>query len=67
MIRISVEDYCHKCLEFTPDMIDPTRTFSIDGEEVFQTDTLIKCKHRKRCANIVRYLEQQLKGGSTNG
>jgi hypothetical protein len=64
MIRIDVEEYCHSCLDFSPDIIPPTRAFSVDGKEIIQTDTIIQCKYRKRCAGIKRYLEQQMKGES---
>lgn len=62
MIRVDVEGYCQQCLDFTPDVIEPKREFSIEVGEVVLTDTIIKCKYRKRCAGIKRYLEQQMKG-----
>ena len=68
MIRVDVEDYCHACLDFTPDVIKPERysasTAPPDSTEVFvyYTDTVVQCKYRKRCAGIKRYLEQQTKG-----
>lgn len=61
MIKIDVEGYCQQCLDFTPDVVAPTKAYS-EGNVVFQSDTLIRCEHRKRCANIKRYLEQQMKG-----
>ena len=61
MIRINVEEYCHQCLDFSPDVIEPTRAFAVEGEQIIQTDTIVQCKYRKRCANIKRYLEQQAK------
>ena len=67
MIRVSVEDYCQQCLDFSPDIIEPMRAFSIDDREIIQSDTIIKCKYRKRCANIKRYLEQQTKGVQADG
>lgn len=60
MIRINVEEYCHQCLDFNPDVIPPTRGIDEKGEPV-QTDTIIQCKYRKRCANMIRYLEHQAK------
>ena len=60
MIRLNVEEYCHQCLDFTPDVIPPTRSADESGEHT-QTDTIIQCKYRKRCAGIKRYLEQQTK------
>lgn len=61
MIRVCVEDYCQSCMEFVPDVTPPVRSFS-DNMAVKQTDTIIQCKHRKRCEAIKRYLDQQLKG-----
>ena len=61
MIRIDVEEYCHSCMDFSPDVTPPIRSFSENGA-VKQTDTIIQCEHRKRCANIERFLKQQLKG-----
>lgn len=64
MIKIDVEGYCQQCLDFTPDVVAPVKAYSSDGsgDSVIQTDTLIRCEHRKRCANIKRYLEQQMRG-----
>lgn len=56
MIRLNVEEYCQSCLDFTPDVIPPTR--STDDESTL-TDTIIQCKYKKRCAGIERYLKQQ--------
>lgn len=61
MIRVNVEQYCHQCLDFTPDVTAPTRGHTNDGKLEYQTDTIIECKYRKRCAGIKRYLEQQAK------
>lgn len=60
MIRIEIEDYCQSCMDFSPDVIKPTRSFTLDGGMI-QTDTIVRCTHRKRCENIKRYLEQQTK------
>jgi hypothetical protein len=58
MIRVDVEEYCNSCLDFSPDVTRAVRMFS-DNTHVTQTDTIIQCEYRKRCANIKRYLEQQ--------
>jgi hypothetical protein len=60
MIVINVEDYCHQCLDFKPDVTAPTRDLLTNGD-IRQTDTVIQCVYRKRCAGIKRYLEQQMK------
>ena len=59
MIRVDVEDYCQECLEFTPDVTSPIRIDSDDNKTPVFTDTVIQCKYRKRCANIVRYLKHR--------
>lgn len=61
MIRVEVEPYCQQCLDFEPDVTKPERCM-FEGEEFVFTDTVIHCKHRKRCASIVRFLERQTKG-----
>lgn len=64
MIRVEVEGYCQQCLDFTPDVTMPGRSYTTAGEEIagLRTDTIIRCEHRKRCAGIKRFLEQQMKG-----
>ena len=61
MIRIDVEDYCHGCLDFTPDVIKPHKEQRPDTGETYLTDTIVQCEYRKRCAGIKRYLEQHSK------
>ena len=60
MIRLNVEEYCHQCLDFTPDVIPTVRLFGDDDEHA-RSDTIVQCEYRKRCAGIKRYLEQQAK------
>ena len=60
MIRIDVEEYCHQCRDFSPDVIKPQRVENLEGESAY-TDTIVQCEHRKRCAAIKRYLESQMK------
>ena len=61
MIRLNVEEYCHQCLDFTPDVTDPERVFSGDGKTILQSDTIIQCGHRRRCEAIKKYLIRQAK------
>ena len=65
MIRVEVEEYCHSCFEFEPDVTDPMKLFSLNGK-VDQTDTIIRCGHRKRCALLKKYLERQMKEKESN-
>lgn len=60
MIRLEVEGYCQSCLDFTPDVIKPTRVYTDDGK-TSQTDTIVRCEYERRCAGIKRYLDQQAK------
>jgi hypothetical protein len=65
LIRLEVEDYCASCLDFSPDVSKPDRYF-IGNNELVMSDTLIRCKYRKRCAGIRRFLDQQMKEEETN-
>ena len=58
MIRVDVEDYCHSCCDFSPDVTPPARMLSVDMT-VTQTDTIIQCKYRRRCEAIKKYLLRQ--------
>lgn len=63
MINLQIEEYCHQCLDFTPDVIKPQRVELNDGKSaITYTDTIVQCKYHKRCAGIKRYLEQYVKG-----
>ena len=59
MIRIEVEDYCHSCRDFSPDVTAATRNYAVD--DISWTDTVVRCEHAKKCAGLVRYLENQIK------
>lgn len=59
MIRVDVEDYCQNCLDFNPDVSKAERVTL--GDEASYTDTIIRCKYRKRCCGIRRFLEHQMK------
>lgn len=61
MIKLDIEEYCHHCLDFKPDVIKPQRIRTEDGNTQY-TDTVVQCEYRKRCAGIKRYLEQIVKG-----
>ena len=63
MIRVEVQDYCQSCLEFEPDVENPT-LFYAAFEVVEQTDTVIRCKHRTRCENIKHYIDKENGGNS---
>ena len=58
MICLDVADYCQSCCEFDPDVEHPTQMF-VGREIVEQTDTVVRCAHRRRCEIIKRYLKQE--------
>ena len=60
MIKLDVQEYCHGCVDFEPDVEKPIKGYSFGGE-VFVTDTVVRCSHRRRCENIKRYLDRQTK------
>lgn len=60
MIRLEVKDYCHDCVDFEADVEGPTKLYSVD-DIVAWTDTIVRCKHRNRCANIVKYVVEEYK------
>ena len=55
MIRVEVEDYCSECMDFEPDVKKPQKM-----DEIIISDTVIRCKNRKRCEYIKRYLERKV-------
>ena len=63
MIRVDVQPYCSECCDFDPDITKPVRLYC-DGtfmgdSTIARTDTIIRCRHAKRCEGIKRYLEHQ--------
>lgn len=60
MIKLEVEDYCHKCTEFEAD-VEQAHMISIDWQE-WLGDTIIRCEHREKCKRIRAYAEQNLRG-----
>ncbi len=65
MIRVEVEGYCSECLDFQPDVEKPQKLYAnvteitMTDTEIIVTDTVIRCKNRKRCEHIRRYLERK--------
>ena len=66
MIVLDVKSYCSDCLSFEPDVESPVRYYA-DFEVVSQSDTIVRCKHRRRCDAMVRYLERHPTKGESNG
>ena len=69
MIRIDVQPYCSECCDFDPDITKPVRLYCdvtfMGDSTIARTDTIIRCRHAKRCEGIKRYLEHQ--EGNKNG
>ena len=62
MIRLDISEYCNDCCDFEPDVTKPVRTALYSDDEnknIVQSDTIVRCKHAKRCESIKRYLERQ--------
>ena len=60
MIKLEVEDYCQECQGFEPD-VDASDFYNPLNQNENIRDTIVRCRYRKRCANMVRYLERKLK------
>lgn len=57
--RLDIAPYCDNCPEFEVCSQDNTyayESFEYEVERVVYVD--IKCKHQKRCANMVKWLEK---------
>ena len=61
MIRLELKDYCHDCVGFEADVESPTIYLGRNGIPVEQTDTIVRCKHRKRCRHVVEYIMEGYK------
>lgn len=57
MIKLEVQEYCHSCSDFEPDVERPEKYYA-GSEEVVMTNTVVRCRYRKRCENLKRYLER---------
>jgi superfamily II DNA/RNA helicase len=55
MIKLIVEDYCHRCRGFEPELEHVQ--YMVDLETI--DDILIFCKYKERCKSIAEYLESQ--------
>lgn len=65
MITLKVEDYCHSCVEFEPDVdknsiIYECQDFTSLSGIRFRThcETVVTCKHAQRCACIKDYIKE---------
>lgn len=60
MIKLDVQPYCQNCLDFRPD-VERTDILMTDDTvvNVGEIDTIIRCRHRQRCAIIHHYLKDE--------
>ena len=59
MIKIDVEDYCHRCSEFGPEADIPT-VYLTENRPLVLGDIIVQCVHREKCRNIRRHLERTI-------
>ena len=59
MIKLDVKPYCNDCPDFTPDVEAPVHYYA-DFDVVAASDTIVRCKYRKRCESMVRFLQNQI-------
>ena len=67
MITLKVEDYCHNCPEFEPD-VDKNEHELVDyncmtrvEKRIVHCTTTVTCQHRHRCAAIYEHAAKQVK------
>ena len=60
MITLKVEEYCHECPAFEPD-VDTSGWYNPLNQEEMIRETVILCRYRKRCASMMRYLKKQMR------
>lgn len=59
MIKVLVEDYCHNCPEFEPDVHRESFRFDYSFIPEEKMNTTIYCVHKDRCRGIRAYLNDQ--------
>lgn len=57
MIRLNVEKYCHPCLFFEAEVIEPEAIYAGD-QIVHQSDTIVQCANRLRCEKLFEQFEK---------
>lgn len=60
MIELHISEYCENCSEFEPD-VEKIAVNSYGFGPPIKHDTLITCKHKYRCNDLVGYLENRMK------
>lgn len=57
MIRLEVAKYCHPCLFFEAEVIEPNVSYSGD-DIIYQSDTIVQCANRLRCEKLFEQFEK---------
>ena len=57
MIKLDVQPYCHECAGFMP-FCDRSVEYESEGRVYYRSDTVITCKYKKRCEQMIKYLEK---------
>lgn len=63
MIRLNVEKYCHPCLFFEAEVIEPV-VLHAGNLVVNQSDTIVQCANRLRCEKLFEQFEKANERGS---
>ena len=70
MIVLQVEDYCQNCPEFDPVVVDILEHGGfVKGEacrRIIAREILVECVSKDKCANIHRYINNELKKEKEN-
>lgn len=57
MIHLEVEEYCHGCGYFDPDV---NRQSLFSNNICIGTETTVRCNHRNSCKAIYRHLKEKM-------
>jgi hypothetical protein len=58
MIKLDVKPYCHDCRAFEAEVEGPEVLLDCFGNEALVTDTYVRCKKRRSCEAICKYLKE---------
>lgn len=72
MIKLQVQEYCHQCIKFEPEVTDRPETYTYHDEftdplglrptERTMGDTIVRCVHRDLCENLHSFFKKQAGG-----
>lgn len=61
MIKLEVEEYCHKCNHFKSDVENPIELFSCTSKEYYG-DFIIRCEHAAICRDLLNITNRKGSG-----